>query len=1066
MIINIDEIKNATNILDVVKRHVELKRTGTSWVGLCPFHHEKTPSFHVHPQKQIFKCFGCGESGDAIEFLMLKEGLTFPEAVKAVAEIGRVPVQYDRHKGGAEAVERMKKEEALKSELFKLNAQVLSLLQENCDFGDEYEIVFAERQYHKESIQAFFLTVAPDDNLLTSHFEGSPSFSHLKNLGLISENRHGPYDFFRARWLFPIHDHRGRIAGFAGRATRPEQKAKYINSPASLIYQKDRLLYGLYQARPHIVREGRDGVAFLVEGYTDVLTMWEHGFRNVVATCGTSLSLHQARLLKRYAQEVIVLRDADQAGIEAAKRDVLVLVEAGLVPKVLILPPDKDTGEVHDPDSFLRKHGAEAFRALMESDLGLQDGILWRIEAELGDDPKDIYNQEAAFQVAVRILSFLDSFRRDKYTRIFVKPKYLGCTKRELEERVLEQQISREKGSKKKLDQAQERDLMRYGIFIGRDDPKLGPKYFKRVDEALIPLSNFIIEPIYHIASQSSPARLVRIRNEYGHTSILDLHTDFFEDFLKFKKAVAAKGNFKFKGACRQTDFASITAKLYDEMETVYRISTLGHHAMGFWTWANGVTMPDGKFVPCNDDGTITIDNVTYLVPGYDVQERENRLTDDSPNTDQHIGLFSYHEGLCPDFRTWVQMFVQVHGTNGVVAAAYYLASLYRDLIYPRFSFFPHLNGFGPKGKGKSTLGWSLSAMFGKPRRAMSLNNFTTPGFAARMEQTRNAIVWLDEYKNHIENWKVERLKEAYDGTGRERRDIHGGTSKSTESTPILNALYISGQDLPTKDIALLSRCITLSFSGYDTSPEGLRAFKTLRQIEQSGVLSQITSRLQAFRKIIDQEFDRTFDEMKALITQSLTWTKDSRIIENHTIPVAVVKILSDHLDFPEVDGKAFWLRCLEIMYDLINQQVENIESEDETSDFWRRLYTLSTRGDARHDVHFIVQNAYKVKVLKPGTRTETREVVWDEERKLIFVHLDSVHVLYERDCRQAGRNSLSINALKTYLEQHPAWVGKVRSKRFDGGEKVLSCYCFRMDRLPIDLPLTTLVLDDQNLKP
>lgn len=350
----IDRIRESVNIVEVISRYVTLRKRGRNFQGLCPFHQEKTPSFSVNPEKQIFHCFGCGVGGNVFSFLMQHEKLSFVDAVKRLAEETGIEIPVS-----AETRQRIGENERL------LNANGLAgAFFQRClkSAPGEVTAYLQKRGLQPETVARFMVGYAPEgwDGLLKHLEQKKAAIKTYLELGLLleSEKSRRPYDRFRHRLMFPIHDPAGKIVGFGGRAFTDDKKTpKYINSPESPVYQKSRVLYGLFFAR-EAIRES--GEALFVEGYMDVIQLHQSGIRNVVATSGTALTGEHARLIRRYAPRVLMCYDADSAGINAAVRGGEVLFQHGLEVTVLILPPGED------PDSYVKANGKEAFLDLLK----------------------------------------------------------------------------------------------------------------------------------------------------------------------------------------------------------------------------------------------------------------------------------------------------------------------------------------------------------------------------------------------------------------------------------------------------------------------------------------------------------------------------------------------------------------------------------------------------------------------------------------------------------------------------------------------------------------------------
>lgn len=356
----IEEVKHAADIVDVVADHVKLRRTGSSFTGLCPFHNEKTPSFNVSPSLGIFKCFGCGEGGDVINFVMQMDGVGFEEAVRTLAERYSVVIpektedQYDPQQHLKDGIYH-----ALR---FAGNFFHQTLAEsDDAEYAREY---LKKRGYPWKTVRKYGLGYAPDgfDGLIKNAESAGINMQYLHESGLVKarEDDSGYYDTFRSRLMFPIFNPSGKVIGFGGRTLSSDKKTpKYINSPQTPVYNKSDVLYGIHAAKNEIRKAGE---VILVEGYTDVISMHQAGIGNVVSTSGTSLTTGQVRVMRRYGEILLMIFDADTAGVKAAVRGISIALEGGMAVRVLTLP------EEEDPDSFVREYGGEGFLELRKKE--------------------------------------------------------------------------------------------------------------------------------------------------------------------------------------------------------------------------------------------------------------------------------------------------------------------------------------------------------------------------------------------------------------------------------------------------------------------------------------------------------------------------------------------------------------------------------------------------------------------------------------------------------------------------------------------------------------------------
>lgn len=393
----IQRVKEENDIVDVISETVKLKRAGRNYSGLCPFHHEKTPSFSVSVDKQIYKCFGCGEAGNVITFVMKTKNLTFPEAVKLLADRVNITIETDENNVHKDTFKQ----------LYKLNVDsaryFFNCLRENVN-AKQYLL---NRGITEKTIRSFGLGYSTNNWAgLLSHLKkkGFTELDMLSN-GLIIKSQKGSYyDRFRNRIIFPVFDYRGRVIGFGGRVM-DDSKPKYLNSPETTLFKKGVNLYGLNFA----IKSNKERMLIIVEGYMDCISLHQYGITNAVASLGTALTTNQAKLIKKYADKAIIAYDADSAGQMATMRGLEILKKVGLDVKVLKVPQGKD------PDEYIRNNGKEAFMKLIEEALPLVDYRIKKIKENI-----DFNNSEGVIKYAeqaLEVISDLDAIEREIYIK-------------------------------------------------------------------------------------------------------------------------------------------------------------------------------------------------------------------------------------------------------------------------------------------------------------------------------------------------------------------------------------------------------------------------------------------------------------------------------------------------------------------------------------------------------------------------------------------------------------------------------------------------------------------------
>ena len=401
-----DELKAQLNIVDIIGREVTLKKSGSNYMGLCPFHSEKTPSFSVNEGKQFYHCFGCGKSGDVIGFVQEYYRLPFVEAVEKLATENGIKLPERRSSGPKIDYDKY----------HGINAKAARFFYNSLGTrGNKGLAYLKKRGLSKETITSFGLGYAPaSGHALVDHLrkEGVSDEDMLK-LGLANKGKDGLYDKFRDRVMFPIISTQDKVIGFGGRAIG-DYKPKYLNSPESEIFLKKNNLFGLNLTKKEIDREQR---AIIVEGYMDMISLYQNGIRNVAASLGTALTLNQARLLCRYSKNIVLSYDSDSAGINAALRGIDVINEAGGKPRVMNVTDGKD------PDDFVKAHGREAFLKLADNAVPATDYKLKL--ARRGFDLRNDRDVLEYIDRVVPILRALGPVEQDIYTQAFIGIRYI-----------------------------------------------------------------------------------------------------------------------------------------------------------------------------------------------------------------------------------------------------------------------------------------------------------------------------------------------------------------------------------------------------------------------------------------------------------------------------------------------------------------------------------------------------------------------------------------------------------------------------------------------------------------
>jgi len=523
----IDQIFETARIEEIVSDFVALKKRGVNYIGNCPFHNEKTPSFTVSPTKGIYKCFGCGKGGNSINFIMEIEHFNYPEALKFVAK--KYNIDIEEEEMSSEQVERANEKDSLfivsnyAKEYFQ---DVLWNTEEGKSVGLSY---FKERGFTEETIKKFELGYNPKAKDAFSKAALKKAYDKQvlvsSGLSLINESSGQIVDRFKERTMFPIQSYSGRTLGFGGRAFSEKAKAKYLNSPETLIYHKSKVLYGLNFAKHAI---GKEGLCYIVEGYTDVISMHQNGIENVVSASGTALTLEQIKLINRLAQNVVLLFDGDNAGIKATYKSINMILKEGMNVKIAAFP------EGDDPDSFAKKLSNEDFTKFLTTEA--IDFIDYKINiSELNtiDDPTKITNIKR--DIIESISCIPDSLNRSQYCKTYSK-------KLDISENILLSEVAKARASVSSFEPISTRNTI-------NQQPKSKPKeklssigkLFKLEEEILRLLINYGNDTFTIDDEQESVASL--IISDLNADNITFTNPDFHTMYTEIIIVIEERGN-------------------------------------------------------------------------------------------------------------------------------------------------------------------------------------------------------------------------------------------------------------------------------------------------------------------------------------------------------------------------------------------------------------------------------------------------------------------------------------------------------------------------------------------
>lgn len=888
---SIERVKEAADIVEIVRFFCpDLKKTGASYKTKSPFTQEKTASFVVSPAKGIFKDFSSGLGGDAIHFLMEIEKLTFIEAIQWVAKLKGIQLEYDDSDAAKSKVQALQKKDESRSlvdaALKHYQTKLLSLSEDHPAWRELFK-----RGYSLDQVSTYRIGFAPGGEFLYEKIraKGTALLTKAREVGLIGESK----DKFWNRLVYGLFDKNGLLVGMAGRdlSGKPDS-AKWINPIESSLYHKDKIWYGLNWVSKAI---SKAGIAWIVEGYNDVIALQENGIP-AVASCGTSITNNQIDLLGRLCKHVVFAMDGDAAGKKSMIKHIPLFLAAGFRVDVFEIPFGMD------PDDFCRWVAAEkrtTFGALYEKDpmeLGLTDGFHFLMKEHLkGDDYQKAQGLRELFDL---IATIPDTFHQSNYLEWLKKEsklskkdldKFYGeAVERRKTDLTEKQEVSMyiiPKAARVNVEDVLE-SIEKYQLFYGNN--QIWMQVGQEPPYAFRSVSNFTVEIIQHMSDQKFPMKLIRVKNVYGQEKIFDVPSDQMNTPLAFDNAVTAHGNYLWSGG--RAEFNRLRKFLFERMGVGEKIEVMGWQPQGFWVWNNMVTVPGKGSFEINQNGIFVIDGVYYYVPSANSVYRFN---DDKHKSQKRVLLKKSPVTLSE----YLAKIKRVHRGHGMNASLFTMATVFLDIILEDLGVFPLFFLFGPPSTGKDNLIEACQSFFGNPQTAINLQSGLSTGKAGirKMAQMRNGLIHFSEYVNGDKR---------LDGTLKgfwDRRGYEFGTIESkygTDEVPILGSVIYTGNNYPEDD-AVITRHIAEEMTINNFTKEDDIAYNDLKDTYKQGI-SSITAELLELRPTFKEQFKlayrKVINTLKAL--ESLQGI-ETRIITNVAILGATYECLKDHVMLP-----------------------------------------------------------------------------------------------------------------------------------------------------------------------
>lgn len=1074
---SIETIKGAS-ITQVVGHYLSLKAAGSNKTACCPFHAEKSPSFIVSEAKEIYKCFGCGASGDAIKFVREIDKLDFIPAIEKIAEICGIQLQYDEWEQSEKEKEAISAADAQEQ---VLNFVVPLYSKQLYDLENSHPV----KQYlHGRGITDDIIIewqlgwAGTDWNFITPQMISKGWYAAAEKLGVVRRSKHSEnsFDGYRSRITIPILDRAGKYIGMGGRfiliddADQGKEYPKYINPSECELYNKRAVLFGLNRSAKAIQDKK---AALVMEGYLDVITSFHKGHDNVVGTSGTAFTKDQIQLLKKYCNKVVAMFDNDAAGKTAFNKSLPDLLNAGL-------QVDHVAYEEKDPDLQLQKH---------ESLGTISDGLMYRVRELMEAAADDLIKKAEAKQVILELLVNVKNefYRGNYFDTICTKYKWNKKETKQQYETMADQimgdlddddavSIS---ALPDYLSQAQKDHVHQYGyVAVHRKEkgkPMVGYYSYKQNSNGdggkpttqKIELTNFVVQPLFHVYAGIESRYLLQIDNGY-RKAVLDVPSKSIPTIDQFQAITVSEGNFLIFGGKPQ--WLRIASDLLQSFPRCMEIKNLGWQVPGFWAFVDKIFIPGKGYQDLDNWGIFKHQDNNYLIPASCEAYRQLQHTGDDPyENDRHLA----HKKTTVTFSRWAKQMQLVYLDKGIVGVAGVIMAMFRDLVFEVDNNCPHLYAFGEPSSGKSKWAESLAAVFFFRRPAFNLNSGTDFAFFSYMQRYRNAPAHLNEFEIEVikPEW-FQAIKGVFDGEGRERGK--GGSKNRTEIMKVHSLLVLTGQKLVTADDnSIVTRSLIEPFSVREDLTEAEKlAYTELKEWEAKG-LSGMLSELMELRPVMQDKYKDHFNNLLSYWRKEHPESRNSnqRILQNYAHLATGYTLASNHIELP-MSAKEFTAQCLQKAI----KWSSFIRSSDTLSEFWRTLEFLADSHQVVEGWDYIIEETTAVKIRR--SKEEETMLNFNEPAKVLYLRINNVHKLFQSEFRKrSGKEAMNESNLLHYMQSRKYFLGPVKQKRFkryvwdseeksSGGqfpsttiqtskkaqEQIASCYAFLYSDLGIEI--------------
>lgn len=950
-----------------------------------------------------------------VKFLEDHLNLSFPEAIETLAKKYGIEIHADNQ--NTEDVENKKKREAM----YIANDYAMQYFKDNL-FNESEEsnkaLQYVTTRWHLEFVKSFGIGYAANAWQNFHDYAKAKGLSEeiLIEVGLLTKHptKGNIYDTYRGRVMIPIRDKQKRVIGFTARlvpvlSEAKKQQPKYINSPASLIFEKGSALFGIDQA---IKEAGKADVMNLVEGAPDVMRLQIIGVANSVAPLGSSLTEKQLNTIKRITTNINLIPDSDEvkgkdlgAGFASAVRSGKMAMSLGFHVTVQEIPSSNGKS---DPDSYLTS------KEVLDS-LPKKDFVLWYAEKQFASvHDNAVLRAKAIHDIVDVVKSTKDNVLMETYAdRLAETYGHKDMWQRELSCKHPQVLMPCDKMSHEE-----------YAALFKNTEINVGKNcYFCYSKDGETEISNFIMIPLYLIRDGATATRVFILRNVLGYEVRIEFSIEEMTVLQKFRNRIEREVNFMWYGSSAK--FNKLRGILYSSMEVITKISTLGWQKQGFYAFGNGVVY-DGQWFPVDEEGIVRLSSSmgSFYLPAF------SKMNEDNADKFLFEQKFVHHSDSTVRFYAFASQLIVVYGDNAIIGICFIIVCLFRDIIIRHRREFPSLFLFGPKGTGKTAFGELLQSPFIYCGDHPNLRTSTMPSLAIVLSQAENAMMHLDEYKNDIDVEKIELLKGLWDCQGRSKLDME---THKREQSKVLSGVIVSGQEKPTVDIALYSRQCVLPFHKATHSVDEKANFRILKDYEHEGT-SYVVLELLQIRKHFAHLYPSCYEQAVKDICSALTYSIDERILHNWSVILASFMASCDAIKFPFSYSQVFKTVISGVEY-----QNEECLHSNELSVFWKTADYLKQDNQIFGLCDYRIHECSSLKVdIKIDGRRQSVTRDFGSSKKILMIPTNSrLFALYTLHLQRTHEKVIPENTLKYYIENSPEYIGKMNSVRFASVENV-----------------------------